>query len=153
ARLLGMPPVPPAWSGPKPRPPPAGPRAAAAFRWIVKVMPSALGLVSWKSHWVAKRPTPTRVLAEALPAWMVGPLVTRTAQPTTAADPLSVSRPAELAKPAAKSRPIGMMSMKLILLFLAPEALRTVSRPSLTVTSTQPSAQRWLVVGVALMAS
>jgi hypothetical protein len=37
--------------------------------------------------------------------------------------------------------------MKLILLPRAPSAMVTVSRPSATVTSDQPSSQRWSVVG------
>ena len=42
----------------------------------------------------------------------------------------------------------GVISMKLILLFLAPVAVLTVSRPSLTVTVRVPWIQRLAVVGV-----
>src|SRR5262245_32788186 len=151
ARLLAMPPVPPVVSGPKPRPPPEGPRAVAALFWIVNVMPSAEGLVSRKSKRVEKRAVLIRPVENALPAWLFRPLVSRRAVPETAAVPFRV-RPADAANPVEKSNPSGMTSTKLILLFDAPEPLLIVSRPSATLTLTQPSNQRVDVVGVPLTA-
>src|SRR6266853_3578084 len=68
ATLLGIPGAPVVALGPYPSPPPAGPIAVTAEAWIVKVIPSALGVFNWKVKLFVKLCTFTGVFQYALAA-------------------------------------------------------------------------------------
>ena len=72
------------------------------FRWTVKVMPSAMGLVPaliWKVNVVVKWVMSTRLLSKTLPAWPLAAGVRRASVPAKLALPLAWRSPL-LAKPA-----------------------------------------------------
>ena len=103
-----------------------GPRAVAPTPWMVKVMPSALGLVSWKSNEVVNLATSTGVAVNALPASLPPPSVSRTAVPLCFAEPFSCSA-GPYGWPAPNPAPpsVWVTSISLILLLLEPAALLT----------------------------